>query len=545
LLLDRLLLHRHYDSAALIERIGRRASAFVELDPVLSGVAEEIAQATGATRVWFTVTSEHGDRSVGRTYVYPGGADLELSPGDGLAMHEYLSDCGYSFIALDREGDESSRGLGDILPKLRIQSAVMIVPLHGSAGFVGALILGEKRTRDMYDLDDTRVFRAVASPLATAIENARLYQRLEKLNLRLNRIVGSMRAGIVAIDDEGRVTTVNDEARALLGHISQLTTLDQVHPKVQALLRQTLENRRGIADVETVIKTPDDDQVPVAMSSSYLVTMEGTRIGAMVLVFNMTQIKMLESSVQRADRLTSIGTMAAGMAHEIKNPLQSIKTFTQLLPRRYEDPDFRKTFSEVVPPEVQRIDDIVSQLLDFARPKPAMFEQQDLATVISDVLALVANQIKKRDIDVVMKIPPGLPPLVGDTHQLKQVFLNLFLNAIEAMSDRPERRLYVKLAEGYGRLPGLDNGSLEQSPCFRITVTDTGCGIPPENIQQLFNPFFTTKANGSGLGLSVVHSIVEEHGGEISVTSESGVGTTFNLMLPRLPARASVETASS
>ena len=545
LLLDRLLLHRHYDSAALIERIGRKASAFVELDPVLTGVAEEIAQATGASSVWFTVTSEHGDRSVGRTYVYPGESEFELSPEDGLAMHEYLAECGYSFIALDREGDESNRGLGEILPKLRALPAVMIVPLRSSSGFVGALILGEKRTRDMYDLADTRVFRAVSSPLATAIENARLYQRLEKLNLRLNRIVGSMRAGIVAVDAEGRVTTVNEEARALLGRITQQNTLDQVHPKVQALLRQTLTSRRGIADVETVITTPDDDQVPIAMSSSHLVTGEGTTIGAMVLVFNMTQIKMLESSVQRADRLTSIGTMAAGMAHEIKNPLQSIKTFTQLLPKRYEDPDFRKTFSEVVPPEVQRIDDIVTQLLDFARPKPAMFERQDLASVISDVLALVANQIKKRDIDLVMKIPPDLPPLVGDTHQLKQVFLNLFLNAIDAMRDRPERRLYVKLSEGFGRLSENAQGGLDQTPSIRITVTDTGCGIPQDNIGQLFNPFFTTKDNGSGLGLSVVHSIIEEHGGEISVTSESDVGTTFNVMLPRLPATAPVETVRS
>ncbi|MBI1318843.1 MAG: GAF domain-containing protein [Candidatus Hydrogenedens sp.] len=533
LVLDRLLLHRHYDAAMLIERVTRRSAALVQLDSVLDGAARELANAMGATRVWFLLADEDEEALLEESYSLPAERSLGLTLDERLALYRVLDASHQSCVPLDRDahrGGTSEQLL--VQPALRARRAVMLVPLRGGSGIAGALVLGEKDTHDMYDQDDVRVFRAVAGPLATAIENARLYERLEKLNIRLERIMGGMRAGVVAVDGAGKVTTVNGEAQVLLGPVRPGDPMERLDPKLSALLHETLEGRRGISDVESVITTPEDEKIPVAMSSSYLATGGDESVGAMVLIFNMTQIKLLESSVQRADRLTSIGTMAAGMAHEIKNPLQSIKTFTQLLQKRYDDPDFRKTFSEVVPPEVQRIDDIVTQLLDFARPKPTQFEPQNLHAIISDVLALVANQLSKADIDLVLRLPEESPPVKGDNHQLKQVFLNLFLNAIEAMQGRESRRLHVRVTYGFGRVGIAGRTDVVESPCVRVTVTDTGCGIPPADLPQLFNPFFTTKADGSGLGLSVVHKIVEEHGGEINVTSEQGVGTTFFVVLP-------------
>lgn len=149
--------------------------------------------------------------------------------------------------------------------------------------------------------------------------------------------------------------------------------LDTLPPKIAESPRHTLREGRGIADVETIIAGRDNDLIPIAMSSSAFDNTDNEDLCPMALIYNMTQIKRLESSVKRADRLTSIGTMAAGMAHEIKNPLQSIKTFSQLLLERFEDPDFRKTFAGIRTPEVQRIDTIVTRLLDFARPRPVQF----------------------------------------------------------------------------------------------------------------------------------------------------------------------------
>jgi two-component system nitrogen regulation sensor histidine kinase GlnL len=544
LVLDRLVLHRHYDAATLIERITRGSAAFVQLDSVLDGTARELSNAMGATRVWFFLSSDQGENTFEETYALPEQKPLNLNDSERAVLYRYLGETQQPYLPLDRDAHQGgAEELVTLLPPLRAKRAVMIIALKGASGLAGALVLGEKDTGEMYDRDDTRVFRAVAGPLATAIENARLYERLDKLNVRLERIMGGMRAGVVAVDGGGRVTTVNGEAQALLGPVRPGDPMARLDAKLGSLLRETLEGRRGISDVESVITTPDDENIPVAMSSSYLATGGDESVGAMVLIFNMTQIKLLESSVQRADRLTSIGTMAAGMAHEIKNPLQSIKTFTQLLQKRYDDPDFRKTFSEVVPPEVQRIDDIVTQLLDFARPKPTQFEPQNLHAILSDVLALVANQLSKADIDLVLRLPEDNPPVKGDNHQLKQVFLNLFLNAIEAMQGRSARRLQVRVNYGYGRYGAAGRADVTESPCVRVTITDTGCGIPEPDLPQLFNPFFTTKADGSGLGLSVVHKIVEEHGGEIHVTSEPGVGTTFFVVLPLSGAAAPQEAA--
>jgi signal transduction histidine kinase len=251
-----------------------------------------------------------------------------------------------------------------------------------------------------------------------------------------------------------------------------------------------------------------------------------------VLIYNMTQIKRLESNVQRADRLTSIGTMAAGMAHEVKNPLQSIKTFTQLLPQRFEDADFRKTFCEVVLPEVQRIDTIVTRLLDFARTRPVRFQPCDVRRVVEEVLALAENQIRKAKLEVTTEFPATILKINADEQRLHQVFLNLILNAIHAMKETASRRLSIAMSYGRVHLAGKGQPAFFDVPCVRVEVSDTGCGIPEEHLEQLFTPFFTTKDDGSGLGLSVVHGIVTEHGGEIDVTSTVAVGTTFALTFP-------------
>ena len=294
----------------------------------------------------------------------------------------------------------------------------------------------------------------------------------------------------------------------------------------------TLDNRRGILDVETVINCGVDEEIPVAMSTSCLEMPEGGTLGAMVLIHNMTQIKRLEANVQRADRLTSIGTMAAGMAHEIKNPLQSIKTFTQLLLDRYDDADFRKTFSEVVPPEVDRIDNIVTRLLHFARPKPVSFNLHDLRQIVSDVFALVENQMHKAGIRVHLDLPESQVDVMADDQQLHQVFLNLVLNAIESMNDNQDNQIEVKLFTELAHIQQPETSIRHDVPCAKAVITDTGCGITRDHLKQLFTPFFTTKSDGSGLGLSVVHGIITEHRGIIDVDSTPGIGSSFTVTFP-------------
>lgn len=531
LVLDRLILHRRYDARDLIGRISREAARSYQVDILLRRVADDIASTVGVriVRILFVSETEKGRLAPGYC------TDGETRNGYDLD-HDYLIEfCNahpeplvLEELLHGRPSDHRVR-LAKHLAEL---DAYLLVPLKTTSGVVGMMALGEKATRDIYVREDVNIFATLAGPLATAIENARLYHKLEGLNLHLERIMSSMRGGVVAVDATGAITTINGDARDLFGGIKPGQSLNALDKSIADLLSRTLEEHRGISDVEMVITAPDGEKIPIAVSTSCLETQGREPLGAMVLIYNMAQIKRLESNVQRADRLSSIGTMAAGMAHEIKNPLQSIKTFTQLLPARFEDPDFRKTFFEVVPPEVQRIDTIVSRLLDFARPKPVHFAPIRLSKVINKVLALVENQLLKENISVKTDFSSSENTIIADEQQLHQVFLNLFLNAIHALKTREQRSIHIYQYHDRAHLRRNGQMTLFDIPCTRVVVSDTGCGIQPEHIEQLFTPFFTTKDDGCGLGLSVVHSIVTEHGGEIDVQSTPGGGTSFTVTFP-------------
>jgi signal transduction histidine kinase len=541
LFVDRLVLHRRYDAKALIARVSRVTTRFVDLESMLAEVARDIRQTVGVRSLRVYLISERDPEILHVAYsVLP--EEQREDDGNHAFLIAYLRQNPETLSLEELLHGRPTEERTKLASHLAAMDTFLLLPLTTSSGLLGIVALGEKNTRDIYTVDDIRVLETLAGPLTGAIENNRLYGKIGDLNLHLQRIMSSMRGGVVAVDEKGVITTINEEGRELLGPVQMGDTLERLPVRISSLLRYTLDNLRGISDVEATLTGEDGQAVPVAMSSSCFLSVKGQLEGAMVLVVNMTQIKRLESNVQRADRLTSIGTMAAGMAHEVKNPLQSIKTFTQLLLERYDDSDFRKTFAEVVPPEVQRIDTIVSRLLDFARPRPIQFSPKDLRTTIQDVLALTENQLRKADVDVHAAMPPEPQTVIVDEHQMHQVFLNLVLNAIDAMSNRRERNLTIRietcrthLAQGAGQDPLLD------VPCARVYVSDTGCGIDERDIGQLFNPFFTTKDDGCGLGLSVVHGLVKEHGGEIDVQSTLGEGTTFVVTLPLAGKAGAVE----
>ena len=531
LLLDRIVVHRRYNSEQLIERITRRSASIVHLDQFLVAVSKDLQQTMGIRLIRVLLVCEKESDCLITRY------STQESEQDARTI-----DMGYLINYLERHNDpisgehllhsrptEQKARVASILVELGAQ---LLVPLRTKETLVGILLLGDKDSRDMYTPEDIKVFATLAGPLATTMENARLYSKLDELNLHLERILSSMRGGVVAVDVEGTITTINQEARSMLGEPEAGQAFSVLDPKVAQLLRKTLQERRGIRDYEITLPGEDGEEMPVAISSAYFTTGDNQSDGAMVLIYNMSQIKRLESSVQRADRLTSIGTMAAGMAHEIKNPLVSIKTFSQLLLERFDDSDFRKTFAEVVPPEVQRIDTIVTRLLDFARPRPVCFAPQNLRTIINEVLALVENQTRHYDIRVVTEFPDVIQEVTADDQQLHQVFLNLMLNAIDAVKDVRNRVLRVRMYYDRTHIPRVMQTPMLDVPCVKIVVSDTGVGIPAENVRQLFTPFFTTKSYGTGLGLSVVHGIITEHGADIEVTSIPGVETSFIVTFP-------------
>jgi signal transduction histidine kinase len=232
-------------------------------------------------------------------------------------------------------------------------------------------------------------------------------------------------------------------------------------------------------------------------------------------------LKKSKSYIRRADRLASLGTLTAGLAHEIRNPMVAIKTLTQLLPERLDDEEFRNQFLQIASGEVDRISSLLNELLDFARPSDPKLEQEDINTVLDGMILLISTETKKKQITIIRNYASDLPPVQIDREQIKQVFLNILLNGIEATSENGkiivQTRSFMK--------PGGDS-------YVQVEFSDTGCGIPEDHIEDIFNPFFTTKSSGSGLGLSISNQIIQDHKGYIAVESQLGKGTSFFINLP-------------
>jgi signal transduction histidine kinase len=292
----------------------------------------------------------------------------------------------------------------------------------------------------------------------------------------------------------------------------------------RSVLTEIVENTlkgRSYSNFEAGVSFEVRERLPLSISTTTLKDGKGNIVGALVVISDLSEVKELEGKVRQADKLTALGTMAAGMAHEIKNPLSSMKVLSQLMEKKFEDAEFRRKFTDIMPREIGRIDRIVESLLGFARATTPRFEPVSVSAVLDEALKLLEEQIKSAEVKVIREYA-DLPLITADQQQLMQVFLNLLLNALQAMPEGGELRVVTrpkKIEEGW-----IKSVSIE--------ITDTGHGIPAEHLNALFDPFFTTKHGGTGLGLTIAHSIIDSHQGTIEVRSAKGKGSTFTIVLP-------------
>lgn len=235
-------------------------------------------------------------------------------------------------------------------------------------------------------------------------------------------------------------------------------------------------------------------------------------------------LKQSQDTLRRADRLSSLGLLTAGLAHEIRNPLVAIRTFTQLLPERYDDAEFREGFQGLALKEVDRICGLINDLLSFARPSKPNVAPENVNDVVENIARILETQAKEKSVAIGREFAENLPKVWIDREQMKQVFMNLILNAIQAMKEGGSISISTR--------PVSRNGAEPSGEFVQVEVRDTGIGIPEENLQHIFDPFFTSKDEGSGLGLAVSHQIVLEHGGFVTVESQLGKGTAFFVHVP-------------
>jgi two-component system, NtrC family, sensor kinase len=404
----------------------------------------------------------------------------------------------------------------------------LAVPLVYKKKVIGVLDMEHTRA-NYFNEDHQRTIVTLAAQIAIAIENARLYHSLEQKAMQIERlkdfsenIVESLKIGVLTVDLEDCIESWNPQLEDLLAISRSEALRRKLHDVLPQDLVAEISSRASSDHVSGIYKfhlnTRAGNHLVVNASIAPLVGKSGARLGRLILLDDITQRVRLEEQMVQTEKLTSLGLLAAGVAHEVNTPLAVISNYIQMLAKQIPSDDPRQKTIERIVKQTFRASEIVNNLLNFSRTGAAEFIEVDINNILEETLTLVQHPFKTAQVNVVKNYREQLPPVLGSITRLQQVFLNLFMNARDAMPQGG--MLEVRTA--------TQNGSVE------IEVTDTGSGIPPEHLHRIFDPFFTTKATGrgTGLGLSVSYGIIKEHAGKVDVRSTPGKGTSFRLEFP-------------
>lgn len=372
-------------------------------------------------------------------------------------------------------------------------------------------------------------------------EKKQLGQEIIELKNFNESIIQSMGSGLITVDLDRKITSFNNSAQEVLGY-SEIEvigkSLEEVFTKkaCEKLLSNIDDPDQGLLNREMEVSAKDGGQVYIGYTVTPRLDPQSRRVGAIISFKDITQIKQMQVEVQRMDRLASMGVLASGIAHEIRNPLAGIKTIAQTLEEEIDSTDGRREYVSRIVRQVNRMDDLLKTIFSYAKPRQPKRRLHRFQEIVQEVTALLENRMRSQSIKYFENYHVDLPPVYVDFHQMQQVFVNLFLNALDAMPSGGELKIaaYPKVTslhqvERRGRAYPVQKKSALYT---EVSVTDTGEGIEPENVASIFNPFFTTKPQGSGLGLSIVYRIMTEHQGDIQVDSVNKNGTTFKLLLP-------------
>ncbi len=348
----------------------------------------------------------------------------------------------------------------------------------------------------------------------------RSYKEIKTLT---GNVLEAMHSAVVAVDEESKIVMLNRLAEDLFG-ISKDHAVgqdyDSIFPDDPCLLTQTLKKRRTTRDVETEFRTLSGENKVLIIGTSCLFDEEKRFKGAVAVIHDITELKKYEEEAKRAERLSALGNLAAGVAHEIRNPLNAISITVQRLKSEFvpqKDKEEYISFIKTVLDEIKRLDNIINQFLSLAKAQKLNLVPTDMGKFLNEVTDLAEIEANQKDIQLTRKID-SLPEIRIDADELKKALLNIMLNGIQAMPSSGELRVSSYLDDSQRNI--------------MIEIKDSGAGIPRENLSKIFQPYFSTREKGTGLGLSIAYRIISDHKGKIGVKSEKGKGTTFTIKLP-------------
>lgn len=407
----------------------------------------------------------------------------------------------------------------EILTELKTEQAAAAVSMQRDNRQMGFMLLGPRESGRIYAHEEAMAVEGLRDLFAFSYENARLYTELQNNQLYMDLLLTNMVNGVVATDADGIITTCNPEAAKILDHQAE-DLVSKPYYRIPAplggILKKVFDQDLVVRDRQVTYETDKNDKRYLNIGASLFRDMEGNVIGSLMVLQDRTAIHNLEVQVKRSERLASLGTLSAGMAHEIKNPLVTLKTFTQLLPERFHDEDYRDTFVDLAGKEINRIDGLVDKLLSLARPVKLDLEPIDLNALLTKYAKGFRQQAEDGGVNVLESYKAKDSLIAGDPDQLKQVLLNLLLNAQQAMPEGGTLTIHTQNVSGH----------------IELRISDTGVGISQEDQEHIFDPFFTTKSGGTGLGLAVAHQILQEHNALVRIESIPTAGCSFIILFP-------------
>jgi len=338
-----------------------------------------------------------------------------------------------------------------------------------------------------------------------------------------------------------KITSFNISAEEILGYKKDYIVgkyLEEIFSDEESkkLIQTNDSNFKFPLRSEMELTRNDGSKVFIGYSVSSRIDNHNLKVGTIISFRDITQIKQMQMEVVRMDRLASMGVLASGIAHEVRNPLAGIKTMAQTLEEEIDPKDSRREYLTRIISQVNRLDELLKSLFSFAKPRQLIRKYQKFEDIIKEVEVLFEERLKKKGINYTKEFHPNLLKVYVDFHQIQQVFINLFLNSLDAMTKGGEFIIKAQtvrtLIYPRDRRKKSFTSQSKESNYVEVIVKDTGSGISSDDKKVIFDPFFTTKPQGTGLGLSIVYRIIEEHKGEIRVESEVGKGTIFTILLP-------------
>lgn len=528
--IDQFFYRTRYDYRKTLIEFGRELSAETDLDKMLSSVVDRLSRTLLVDRMAIFLSA--GDAAEQRWVLAKSFGMAQTSNLDlgFLSLARPEMEAGHLFFENTHHVPRESPSAQEAIARLELNYYIPCRAQQKTISFVG---LGKTVDGDFLSSEDIELLQTLAGYIGIAIQNARLYASLEQKAAEYERlkdfnenIVESINVGVLAIDLADRVESWNSQMEVMyaLPRWQALTRpLSEVFPAAFVEEFYRVRENPGIHNLYKFrLTTPASETRIVNVAIAPLVTRKFNVIGRLIIMDDITERMELESQLSQADKLSSIGLLAAGVAHEVNTPLAVISSYTQMLSKQLQGDTQKGALLEKITRQTFRASEIVSNLLNFSRTSGTEFTEVDVNRIVLDTLALLAHQFKTNRIEVRDELSGHLPPINGSPGRLQQVFLNLFLNAKDAMPGGGT--LSVSTSNGEG---------------VRVVVSDTGTGIANEHINRIYDPFFTTKnapregqGKGTGLGLAVTYGIIQEHAGKIRVESRPGEGTTFYVDFP-------------